>query len=72
MEQEQYNKHYVRLNEVFEIIYGFSDAFIIPEKDDVCINEKGGRHFMLKDNGEFELFGLDFKNCKSNLSIIFK
>ena len=38
------NKHYVRLKGGI-VIHGFSDAFETPLETDICINEKGGRHF---------------------------
>lgn len=41
---ENYNKHYIRVKDGF-IVKGFSDAFESPLKTDICINEKGGRHF---------------------------
>lgn len=41
---EFYNKHYIRVeNEI--VVKGFSDAFESPLETDICINEKGGRHF---------------------------
>lgn len=39
-----YNKHYIRVEDTF-IVKGFSDAFEAPLETDICINEKGGRHF---------------------------
>lgn len=41
------NKHYIRLDGESQVIYGFSDAFDEPLDTDVCINEDGGRHFVL-------------------------
>ncbi len=41
-----YNKHYIRL-QGNTIVAAFSDAFQQPEKDDICVNEKGTRHFNL-------------------------
>lgn len=41
-----YNKHYIRL-QGDTIIAAFSDAFQQPLKDDICVNEKGDRHFNL-------------------------
>lgn len=42
-------KHYVRLNEKNEIVKGFSDELEAPEKEDICINEDGGRQFELNE-----------------------
>lgn len=39
-----FNKHYIRV-ENEKVIKGFSDAFENPLETDVCIREKGGRHF---------------------------
>lgn len=39
-----YNKHYIRVVDGI-VIKGFSDAFEKPLETDICINEKGGRHF---------------------------
>lgn len=44
---EFYNKHYIRLDDQRNIVYGFSDAFEQPQEYDICINEHGGRHFEL-------------------------
>ena len=44
---EFYNKHYIRVDENNHVIKGFSDAFKSPEIDDICINQKGSRHFEL-------------------------
>ena len=41
---EFYNKHYIRLDGNV-VTKGFSDAFETPLETDICINEKGGRHF---------------------------
>lgn len=41
------NKHYIRLDSNNNVIKGFSDAFEQPLSGDVCINEKGERHFEL-------------------------
>jgi hypothetical protein len=40
-------KHYIRLDENNNIIYGFSDAFEQTQENDICINENGERHFEL-------------------------
>ena len=39
-----YNKHYIRVENGI-VIKGFSDAFETPLETDICINEKGRRHF---------------------------
>lgn len=39
-----YNKHYIRVENGL-VIKGFSNAFETPLDTDICINEKGGRHF---------------------------
>ena len=41
---EFYNKHYIRVVDGI-VTKGFSDAFEEPTDTDICINEKGGRHF---------------------------
>ena len=41
---EFYNKHYIRVGNGI-VVKGFSDAFETPLETDICINEKGGRHF---------------------------
>lgn len=41
---EFYNKHYIRVIDGI-VTKGFSDAFEEPTETDICINEKGGRHF---------------------------
>lgn len=41
---EFYNKHYIRVEDTL-VVKGFSDAFELPLETDICINEKGGRHF---------------------------
>jgi len=40
-------KNYIRLNENKEIIKSFSTDFEQPEKDDICVNENGDRHYNL-------------------------
>lgn len=56
---EFYNKHYIRVVDGI-VTKGFSDAFENPSESDICINEKGGRHFEI--NGEINppLFNEDF------------
>lgn len=39
-----FNKHYIRVENTM-VVKGFSDAFETPLETDICINEKGGRHF---------------------------
>lgn len=38
------NKHYIRVENGL-VVKGFSDAFELPLETDICINERGGRHF---------------------------
>ena len=55
-----FNKHYIRVeNEI--VIKGFSDAFELPLDTDICINEKGGRHFEI--NGVINPPLYDEKMC---------
>lgn len=42
-----YNKHYITLDENCNIINGFSDAFYQSSESDICINNLGGRHFVI-------------------------
>ena len=39
-----YEKHYIRVENGI-VTKGFSSAFETPLDTDICINEKGGRHF---------------------------
>ena len=39
-----FNKHYIRVENNI-VVKGFSDAFEVPLETDICIKEKGGRHF---------------------------
>ena len=39
-----FNKHYIRIENGI-VFKGFSNAFELPLETDICINEKGGRHF---------------------------
>lgn len=41
-----FNKHYIRVENGF-VVKGFSDAFEVPLETDICIKEKGGRHFKI-------------------------
>lgn len=54
-----YNKHYIRLNEHSYIINGFSDAFEKPKETDICICEKGDRHFCVCRVTNAPLLNLD-------------
>lgn len=56
---EFYNKHYIRV-ENGKVIKGFSTAFETPLETDICINEKGGRHFAI--DGEINPMLVDFEN----------
>lgn len=53
------NKHYIRVENRY-VIKGFSDAFETPLDTDICINEKGGRHFAIDD--EINPILIDFEN----------
>ena len=55
---EFYNKHYIRLDGNV-VIKGFSDAFETPLETDICINEKGGRHFEIDGEINPSLFTMD-------------
>lgn len=57
---EFYNKHYIRVKNTL-VIKGFSDAFELPLKTDICINEKGGRHFEI--DGEINPQLYDERMC---------
>ena len=48
-------KHYIRLNEN-KIIKGFTDEFEKPVDGDICINENGGRQFVLNEKVNPPLF----------------
>ena len=56
---EIYNKHYIRVENGY-VIKGFSTAFESPLETDICINEKGGRHFEI--DGEINPVLVDFEN----------
>jgi hypothetical protein len=58
---EYYNKHYIVVDLNSYVIKGFSDAFEIPQEDDICINHEGGRHFELLGVINPDL--LDFNRC---------
>ena len=40
----EYCRHFIRTENAI-VVKGFSDAFESPLATDICINEKGGRHF---------------------------
>ena len=54
--EDFFNNHFIRVDERNRIVLGFSDAFDIPAfpagKEDILINDKGGRHFRLILDGE--------------------
>lgn len=58
------NKHYVTIDENNLVTDAFSDAFRIPQQDDICINENAPRHLVIngvtnapiKDEQEFYLY----------------
>lgn len=49
---ENFNKHYITVDEAGRIVRGFSDAFRAPSDTDICINEQGGYQFRLYPGGE--------------------
>lgn len=57
---EFYNKHYIRVEDTL-VVKGFSDAFELPLETDICINEKGGRHFEI--DGEINPPLFDERMC---------
>lgn len=57
---EIYNKHYIRVENTL-VVKGFSDAFELPLETDICINEKGGRHFEI--DGEINPPLYDVRMC---------
>ena len=57
---EFYNKHYIRVVDGI-VTKGFSDAFEEPTDTDICINEKGGRHFEI--DGEINPPMFDERMC---------
>ena len=57
---EFYNKHYIRVEDTL-VVKGFSDAFELPLETDICINEKGGRHFEI--DGEINPRLFDERMC---------
>ena len=55
---EFYNKHYIRVVDGI-VTKGFSDAFEEPTETDICINEKGGRHFEIDGVINPPMFNMD-------------
>ncbi|WP_010495097.1 hypothetical protein [Paenibacillus elgii] len=55
-------KHYVRTNAAGLVIHGFSSAFETPEQTDACIDENGGRHFMIELRNERGQFRYRYEN----------
>lgn len=51
-ELEFYNRHYIAVDGENRVTDGFSDAFRRPDKENVCINERGGYQFRLFPQGE--------------------
>lgn len=49
--EQNYNKHYITVDEQGRIVDGFSDAFRKPGETDICINEHGGYQFRLFPDG---------------------
>lgn len=49
---DEYNKHYINVDEQGRITDGFSDAFRNPSDTDICINARGGYQFRLFPRGE--------------------
>ena len=56
---EFYNKHYIRVVDGI-VTKGFSDAFEEPTETDICINEKGGRHFEIDEVINPQMFDDNF------------
>ena len=54
----EFNKHYIRVENTI-VVKGFSDAFETPFETDICINEKGGRHFEIDGEINPSLFNED-------------
>ena len=52
MNEQFFNKHYIRIDDQSRIITGFSDAFQQPEPSDILINSEGGYQFRLFPGGE--------------------
>ena len=56
---ENYNKHYITVDERSRIVDGFSDAFRKPSDTDICISEQGGYQFRLYHGGVENPFMLE-------------
>ena len=52
MDGMPYNRHYIRVDDVGDIVAGYSDAFRQPQPGDICIDERGDRQFRLWPDGE--------------------
>ena len=52
MDEQFFNKHYIRIDENKNIINGFSDAFRQAESTDILINAEGGYQFRLFPDSE--------------------
>jgi hypothetical protein len=54
MDETIYGKHYIRIDEINNIIAGWSDGPLpdMPTDGAICINEKGGYQFRLFAGGE--------------------
>ena len=52
MNEQFFNKHYIRIDSNNLIIAGFSDAFQQPQPTDILINNQGGYQFRLSPDGE--------------------
>lgn len=48
---ENYNKHYISIDDRFLIVDGFSTAFRDPVETDICINDQGTYQFRLFADG---------------------
>lgn len=42
-------RHYIRINENYEVTYGYSSAFENPKVGDILLRETEQRHFYLGD-----------------------
>ena len=80
-------KHYIRINEDNYIIKAFSDAFIKPLQNDICIYTGNNRHYHLQIYNEDGLYNykyvngqviettsdiLEVESLKEELKLIFK
>lgn len=52
-------KHYIRLDSSNRVVKGFSTDFEEPLETDICITEKGGRHFELNGDVNPPLVNMD-------------